>query len=192
MLRTRAKRSIGYPNVGKSSIINSLKRSKVCGSGATPGLTRNTQEIVLDKKIRLIDSPGIVFAKNTDAASLVLRNCVRTELLEDPLQAVTDMLSRCDPAQIMEYYSVPAFTSTMEFLQHLSRRLGKLKKGGVPNVEASARVVLQDFNEGNISYYVIPPKEYKPQTKLEAQVVSQVLVFDLAAFVHGVAVVLRV
>jgi nuclear GTP-binding protein len=34
---------IGFPNVGKSSLINSLKRSKACNVGATPGVTKNTQ-----------------------------------------------------------------------------------------------------------------------------------------------------
>jgi GTP-binding protein EngB required for normal cell division len=50
--------SPGYPNVGKSSLINSLKRSRACGVGATPGFTRSLQEIVLDKHVKLIDSPG--------------------------------------------------------------------------------------------------------------------------------------
>jgi len=41
---------IGYPNVGKSSLINSLKRAKVVGVGATPGFTKSAQEIHLEKK----------------------------------------------------------------------------------------------------------------------------------------------
>ena len=52
---------IGYPNVGKSSLINALKRSKVCKVGATPGVTTTGQEVHLDKNIRLIDCPGVVF-----------------------------------------------------------------------------------------------------------------------------------
>nr|CAD2173887.1 unnamed protein product [Meloidogyne enterolobii] len=42
---------IGFPNVGKSSVINSLKRKRSCQTGATPGLTRQMQEIQLDKHI---------------------------------------------------------------------------------------------------------------------------------------------
>eukprot|EP00730_Choanoeca_flexa_P019481 TRINITY_DN9517_c0_g1_i1.p1 TRINITY_DN9517_c0_g1~~TRINITY_DN9517_c0_g1_i1.p1 ORF type:complete len:574 (+),score=165.09 TRINITY_DN9517_c0_g1_i1:33-1724(+) len=164
---------VGYPNVGKSSIINSLKRSRVCGVGATPGFTRTLQEIVLDKHIKLLDSPGIVFSTSSDPASLVLRNCVRTELLDDPVGTVEAMLTRCQPNQIMEYYSVPLYTTTAEFLQHLARRLGKLKRGGVPDLQATSRIVLQDFNQGNISYYVEPPVEYKPERQLAAEVVTE-------------------
>src|SRR2546426_491379 len=49
---------IGYPNVGKSSLINSLKRSKAVGVGATPGFTKVVQEIQLDKNVKLLDCPG--------------------------------------------------------------------------------------------------------------------------------------
>lgn len=51
---------IGFPNVGKSSLINSLKRSRVASVGNTPGLTRSVQEIMLDRDIILLDCPGVV------------------------------------------------------------------------------------------------------------------------------------
>ncbi|KAG1390760.1 hypothetical protein G6F60_012858 [Rhizopus arrhizus] len=80
---------IGYPNVGKSSVINSLKRSRVCGVGATPGFTKVAQQITLDKNIKLLDCPGIVFAQqgqgDQNEAEITLRNCVKVELLEDPV-----------------------------------------------------------------------------------------------------------
>lgn len=79
---------IGFPNVGKSSVINSLRRAKVCGVGSTPGLTKVAQEIRLDKNIKLLDCPGIVFdrgGKGADPAEVLLRNCVKVELLDDPI-----------------------------------------------------------------------------------------------------------
>ena len=42
---------VGLPNVGKSSLINSLKRSRACGVGATPGVTKTMQEVQLDSKV---------------------------------------------------------------------------------------------------------------------------------------------
>merc|ERR1739848_21612 len=53
---------VGFPNVGKSSVINSLKRSRSCNVGSVPGMTRNMQEVQLDKHVKLLDSPGIVMA----------------------------------------------------------------------------------------------------------------------------------
>ena len=52
---------IGYPNVGKSSIINALKRCRAVGVSPRPGFTTSMQEVVLDRNVRLLDSPGVVF-----------------------------------------------------------------------------------------------------------------------------------
>lgn len=75
---------VGFPNVGKSSLINSLKRTRVATVGATPGVTKVMQEIHLDKNVKLLDSPGIVFASSKgDEASATLRNVIKIEQLSD-------------------------------------------------------------------------------------------------------------
>ena len=81
---------VGFPNVGKSSLINSLKRSRSAAAvGNTPGMTKANKEIVLDKHVKLIDSPGVVFASSLgeNAGVTALRNCVKVERLEDPHRA---------------------------------------------------------------------------------------------------------
>ena len=52
---------VGFPNVGKSSVINSLARSRVCTTSATAGSTKATQEVAIDKAVKLLDSPGVLF-----------------------------------------------------------------------------------------------------------------------------------
>lgn len=77
---------IGLPNVGKSSLINSLKRSHVVNVGATPGLTRSMQEVQLDKNVKLLDCPGVVMLKSAENdPSIALRNCKRIEQLDDAI-----------------------------------------------------------------------------------------------------------
>ena len=72
--------------MGKSSLINSLKRAHVVNVGATPGLTRSLQEVHLDKNVKLLDCPGVVMLKSSaNDASIALRNCKRIEKLEDPV-----------------------------------------------------------------------------------------------------------
>ena len=51
---------IGCPNVGKSSVINSLVRNKSCRVGAVPGVTRVMTKVSLDKHIKMLDSPGLL------------------------------------------------------------------------------------------------------------------------------------
>ncbi|KAJ3415210.1 Guanine nucleotide-binding protein-like 3 [Chytridiales sp. JEL 0842] len=158
---------IGFPNVGKSSVINSLKRSKACTVGSTPGVTKVAQEIHLDKNIKLLDCPGIIFStsKNEkDAAEVLLRNCVKTELIEDPIAPVDLILSKCRKEQLMLLYNLPAFSDVRDFLIHLARQRGKLKKrllaarkGGIPDLENTARSVINDWNSGRIPFYTVPP-----------------------------------
>jgi len=58
---------VGFPNTGKSSVINALKSSNIAGTGSVPGLTKKMQEVKLNRFIRLLDSPGyMVTAKNND------------------------------------------------------------------------------------------------------------------------------
>jgi nuclear GTP-binding protein len=112
------------------SLINSLNRSKAVGVGATPGFTKVMQEVQLDKKVKLLDCPGIVFASGSsdDDGDITLRNCVRVEKIEDPVKPIEAILKRCKPAQLMVKYKIPVFSSPHEFLSHVARRRGKLLK----------------------------------------------------------------
>ncbi|XP_013410089.1 guanine nucleotide-binding protein-like 3 homolog, partial [Lingula anatina] len=125
---------VGFPNTGKSSIINSLKRCKACGVGATPGFTKTMQEVHLDKHIKLLDSPGIVMATGSSDASVILRNCVKIETLPDPISPVEAIMRRCSKQQLMLHYNVPDYKDVQEFLSLLATKMGRLKKGGVPDV----------------------------------------------------------
>ena len=147
---------IGYPNVGKSSIINSLKRTRAVGVSSTAGFTKCMQEVVLDRKIRLLDCPGIVFDDN-DSASVILRNCINAEALADPVPAVEAMLRHCDKQHLMTFYDIPDFEDVIKFLGHMARKRGKLGKGGITDRNASARAVLGDWNNGKIPFWTDPP-----------------------------------
>lgn len=122
---------VGYPNVGKSSVINSLKRAKVCQVGSAPGVTKVSQLIHLDKNVKLLDCPGIVFGKSAsedDDANVILRNCVKVELIDDPIAPVEKIIERCDPAQLIKIYNAPFFTKTTDFLLHIAMSRGKLRR----------------------------------------------------------------
>ncbi|XP_058100438.1 guanine nucleotide-binding protein-like NSN1 [Magnolia sinica] len=164
---------VGLPNVGKSSLINSLKRSHVVNVGATPGLTRTMQEIQLDKNVKLLDCPGVVMLRSSESdVSIALRNCKRIEKLDDPIGPVKEILKLCPAEKLMSLYKLPSFSSVDEFLQKVATIRGKLKKGGVVDVEAAARIVLRDWNEGKIPYYTLPPVRNEGEN-LESAIVSE-------------------
>ncbi|KAL9188796.1 hypothetical protein ACHAXT_007174 [Thalassiosira profunda] len=156
---------VGYPNVGKSSILNSLKRMRAVGVSPRPGFTTTLQEVVLDKHIRLIDSPGVVFDDDAGAAGAgaILRNGIDADSIADPIPAVQELLGRCTPESLMMTYNIPAFPAgpdgTMTFLAMVARTKGRVLKGGIPDKNMAARSVIRDWNQGKIPYYSVPPVE---------------------------------
>ncbi|GJP33316.1 hypothetical protein CLOM_g17862 [Closterium sp. NIES-68] len=161
---------VGLPNVGKSSVINSLKRARVAKAGATAGVTRALQEVQLDRLVRLIDSPGVVLAGGggdggkADEAAAALRNALRPEALLDPFAPVERIMQLCSPAHLAAVYGIDkpqgegaAGGPVDSFLRQVAQKRGRLKKGGVPDTLAAARIVLREWNEGRIPYYTLPP-----------------------------------
>lgn len=175
---------IGYPNVGKSSVINALMArlnkgsSNACPTGAEAGVTTNMREVKLDSKLKLIDSPGIVFPsagdkggkkrkKQEEQARLVLLNAIPPKQIEDPIPAVNLLVKRLSAtenllAKMLEAYSIPALfptngDKTTDFLIHVARKRGRLGKGGVPNIESAAMTVINDWRDGRIQGWVNAP-----------------------------------
>ncbi|KAK7335304.1 hypothetical protein VNO80_27082 [Phaseolus coccineus] len=64
---------VGYPNVGKSSIINTLRTKNVCKVAPIPGETKVWQYITLTKRIFLIDCPGVVYHNKDSETDVVLK-----------------------------------------------------------------------------------------------------------------------
>lgn len=164
---------VGFPNTGKSSIINSLKRAKACNVGAMPGMTRTMQEVHLDKHIKLLDSPGIVMATGTSDTSVILRNCVKLETLDDPITPVEAILKRCSKQQMILHYNIPDYKDIDEFLALLARRMGRLRKGGIPDKNKAARSIIQDWTCGKIKYFTHPPEQHTLPTHVSASLVTQ-------------------
>ncbi|XP_042639373.1 guanine nucleotide-binding protein-like 3-like protein [Orycteropus afer afer] len=170
---------VGLPNVGKSSLINSLKRSRACSVGAVPGVTKFMQEVYLDKFIRLLDAPGIVPGPNSEVGT-ILRNCIHIQKLIDPVTPVETILQRCNMEEISNYYGISGFQTTEHFLTAVARRLGKKKKGGIYSQEQAAKAVLADWVSGKITFYTLPPPTHTLPTHLSAEIVKEMTeVFDI-------------
>eukprot|EP00802_Teleaulax_amphioxeia_P010852 Tamp_10882.p1 GENE.Tamp_10882~~Tamp_10882.p1 ORF type:complete len:447 (+),score=92.33 Tamp_10882:365-1705(+) len=153
---------VGQPNVGKSSLINSLVRHKAASTGDRPGITKTLQTLHLDKDIVLFDTPGVVVESAAEGfsseAQLALRNCVPADKIENLLAVVDLMLQRCDKEVLMEHYGIQSEVHTAShLLRAIAQRRGKLLRGGEPDEEAAARALLKDWNSGALKYYMMPP-----------------------------------
>ena len=149
---------IGYPNVGKSSIINSLRSKKVCNVAPIPGETKVWQYITLMKRIYLIDCPGVVPPNQSDTPQdILLRGVVRVENVEHPEQYIAAIISRVKKHHMERTYQVAGWNSHVDFLELLARKAGRLLKGGEPDVDSVAKIVINDFIRGKIPWFVRPP-----------------------------------
>lgn len=149
---------IGYPNTGKSSIINTLRKKKVCTVAPIPGETKVWQYITLMKRIYLIDCPGVVPPSQNDTPEdILLRGVCRVENVENPEQYIPAVLKRVQPRHLERTYGVKNVQDPIEFLSVLARKAGKLLKGGEPDLDGVAKTVINDFLRGKLPWFTPPP-----------------------------------
>lgn len=148
---------VGYPNVGKSSVINTLRAKKVCKVAPIAGETKVWQYITLMKRIYLVDCPGVVYPTGSTPTECVLKGVVRVENIKTPEDYIDAMLQRVKVEYIQKTYNIMSWTDHEDFLSQFAKRSGKLLKGGDPDISTAAKMILNDFQRGSIPYFVRPP-----------------------------------
>uniref|UniRef100_A0A7N6BHS9 Nucleolar GTP-binding protein 2 n=1 Tax=Anabas testudineus TaxID=64144 RepID=A0A7N6BHS9_ANATE len=148
---------IGYPNVGKSSVINTLRSKKVCNVAPIAGETKVWQYITLMRRIFLIDCPGVVYPSEDSESDIVLKGVVQVEKIRNPEEHIGAVLERAKPEYIQKTYRIPTWNSPEDFLEKLAFRTGKLLKGGEPDLTTVSKMVLNDWQRGRIPFFVKPP-----------------------------------
>ncbi|CAK0859009.1 unnamed protein product [Prorocentrum cordatum] len=152
---------VGYPNTGKSSVINSIKRTNAVEAGGRAGVTKEMQEVKIDSKVTLIDSPGVVFEGDSADPTVALRNILAVDRLPDPVGVVEALIAKAPRQSLLEYYGLEQdFGTVGEFLVHVARTRGKLKRGSGLDLPSAAKAVVTDWTSGRFRYYVLPPKEF--------------------------------
>ncbi|XP_052178525.1 nuclear/nucleolar GTPase 2 [Diospyros lotus] len=150
---------VGYPNVGKSSVINTLRTKNVCKVAPIPGETKVWQYITLTKRIFLIDCPGVVYQNSDSETDVVLKGVVRVTNLEDAAEHIGEVLKRVKKEHLERAYRIKDWEDENDFLVQLSKLTGKLLKGGEPDLMTVGKMVLHDWQRGKIPFFVPPPKE---------------------------------
>jgi nuclear GTP-binding protein len=117
------------------------------------------------KRIYLIDCPGIVPISAKDSETdTVLKGVVRVENLQTPAEHIPGLLKRVRPAYIERTYGLEPREDGWEgeegatvLLSTIAKRMGKLLKGGEPDQESIAKIMLNDWIRGKIPYFAMPP-----------------------------------
>lgn len=148
----------GYPNVGKSSIINTLRKKRVCKAAPIPGETKVWQYVTLMRRIFLIDCPGVVYASQDTHTDIILKSVVRVENIENT-DHVQEVLNRVKKEYLQKHYKIIDWKDHIDFLTQLAKKMGKLLKNGKPDLTITARKVLHDWMRGKIPWFVAPKFE---------------------------------
>jgi len=144
---------LGYPNTGKSSLINALKGRKSAKTSSRAGYTKGKQLIKVSEKIFLIDSPGVFPFKEKDETNLALINAIDFNEVKEPEYVVHILIGK-KKHSICKYYKVEEKEDIEEILEDIAIKFRKLKKGGIPNILETARMILKDWQQGKIKIHL--------------------------------------
>ncbi len=160
--------TVGYPNVGKSSVINVLCGIKRVGVANRPGKTKHFQTLNLDEDLCLCDCPGLVFPSFANSkAEMMTCGVLNIDTMRDYVAPIQLVMSRV-PKEVLEaQYKVKLpprdssnYTASV-FLQLIAGSHGWLNGAGVPNEAVAARHVLKDYTNGKLLYCQLRP-DYDP------------------------------
>ncbi|RRD67875.1 ribosome biogenesis GTPase YlqF [Comamonadaceae bacterium OH2310_COT-174] len=163
----------GIPNVGKSTLINTMVGKRAAKAANEPGVTRREQRFSLQDGFYLFDTPGVLWPRiivaqsgyNLAAAGSIGRNAFDDELVALELLAY---LQRHYAALLLARYAVaPSADALAQLPDHalfeaIGRQRGALLPGGRINAQKTAEIILQDFRSGAIGRVTIEtPAEFE-------------------------------
>ena len=159
--------TVGYPNVGKSSLINVLCGRKRVGVAAMPGKTKHFQTLPLEDEARaicLVDCPGLVFPSFANSkAEMYCCGVLPIQNLREYVQPISLILGRI-PREVLEaYYKVklpPRDSSkytTATFLSIFALKKGWITGNSNPHQAEAAKRVLKDYTTGLLVFCHVRP-----------------------------------
>ncbi len=147
----------GIPNVGKSTLINTLKGKRATKTGDEAGVTKLEQRITIADDFYLYDTPGLLWPRiivaksgyNLAASGAIGRNAFNEE--EVALELL-DYLRQNYPKALEERYKIENATalSDEEILEAIGRKRGALLSGGRINLQKAAEIAIYDFRQSSL------------------------------------------
>jgi len=145
---------IGYPNTGKSSLLNLLSRKAGAGIGSEAGFTKNVQKINFSGDIILIDSPGVISQEDYSSSDsekiskFTIFGGKSYTQVKDP-EIIVNELFKTYKKSIENHYKIEAYDSD-ELIEKVGLKKKFLKKGGIVNGDKTAREILRAWQKGEI------------------------------------------
>ena len=139
---------LGYPNVGKSSLINALSGRGAARTSSRSGYTRGLQKVKVDNIIMVLDTPGVLPYREKDETKHAKMSAIDYSQVKDPEYVALNFIEE-NKDLVKNHYKLKK-TENDELLEELAFRLGRLVKGGKPDLESTSRALLKDWQKGKI------------------------------------------
>lgn len=141
---------LGIPNVGKSTLINTLAKRKATVVGDRPGVTKNQTWIKITEELYLLDTPGILWPKFEDqnvAIRLAMCGAIKDDILDlnALVLASIDIIVRLYPTALKERYRVDILEDLEQIQKQIGKNRGFLSKGGEVDIERANRMFLNEL-----------------------------------------------
>ncbi|MDP3918822.1 MAG: GTPase [Nanoarchaeota archaeon] len=143
---------VGYPNTGKSSVINALKGKKSASTSSMSGHTKGKQLLRVSEKILLLDTPGVLPYLEKDEVKLALFGAVDYTKVREPDMVVMELF-QIRKKEVCEFYGVKEQEDSDDILDEIGEKYSKLKKGGIIDLEATSRMIIRDWQRGRIKVH---------------------------------------
>ena len=140
---------LGYPNVGKSSIINALSGRNAAPVSTVSGFTRGLKNVRASSRIMLLDTPGVIPYLEKDDIKHAIIGTIDHSKEKDP-DVVVMFLMEEFPKMIEKYYGVPCISDKSLALESIALKRKLLAKGGIADIQRAARMILKDWQTGKI------------------------------------------
>lgn len=145
---------IGYPNTGKSSVINALVGRSVVKTSPIPGLTRGVQWIRGEGEIMFSDTPGVIPFGEKDETEQALMAVIDPNKLANPDLAamrIIQLFLDYNKRGLEKFYDVKIETDDVsEILLKIGKRKNFLMKGGRVDESRTALAMIRDWQRGNL------------------------------------------
>ena len=143
---------LGIPNVGKSTLINTLVGKKATNVGNKPGITRHLEWIRINKEIELLDTPGILWPKLDDDAiahNLAAMTAIKEEILdtEDIAIYIINTMLKLYKDNIVNRYNLTSYNDVVEVLDMIGKKIGAVRNNET-DYEKVYSIILRDLREG--------------------------------------------
>ena len=151
---------LGYPNVGKSSVINLLKGKKAATVSPHAGYTHGIQAVRAKGKIRLIDTPGVFPFRGDDMVKQLIIGSRNPEQIKEPEFFAMKLVEKF-PAVFERYYSIKYENDVYDFFEKAAMAKRVLVKGGGPDMQRFSRQLLYDWQRGKVHEFMLQTRSGK-------------------------------